>query len=152
MCIIRDTSGKMLATIPNSDGLYKIVAAKQPSQVHSANVASKNMTISEAHNKLGHISHEAIKHAVSKGLITGIELEPGSKPEFCEACAKAKSARQLFPKESETRAQKFGERVHWDLWGPASVKSINGHYYVAARIDDATRQTKLYSGKEKSDF
>ena len=150
MCIIRNSSGKTIATIPNSDGLYKIVAAKRSSQEQSANVVSEKMTISEAHNKLGHISHEAIKHAVSKGLITGIELEPGPKPEFCEACAKAKSARQPFPKESETRAQKFGERVHWDLWGPASVKSLNGHSYVAARIDDATRQTKLYFQDKKS--
>jgi len=66
------------------------------------------------HRKLGHIGHVAIKHAVSSGVITGIELEPESKPEFCEACAKAKSAREPFPKESDTRAEKFGERVHWD--------------------------------------
>ena len=43
-----------------------------------------------------------------------------------------------------------GERVHWDLWGPASVKSLNGHFYIAARIDDATRETKLYFQEKKS--
>ena len=143
MCTIKDRSGRTIATIPSSDGLYKIATAKQSNQ--SANVVSGKMSISEAHRKLGHISHKAIKHAVAKGLIAGIELEPGSKPEFCKACAKAKS-----PKESETRAQKFGERVHWDLWGLVSVKSINGHFYVAARIDDATRQTKLYFQEKKS--
>ena len=57
-----------------------------------------------------------------------------------------------YPKETKTRAKKFGERVHWDLWGPASVKSINRHHYVAARIDDATRQTKLYFQEKKSDM
>jgi hypothetical protein len=31
-----------------------------------------------------------------------------------------------------------------------SVKSLNGHHYVAARIDDATRQTKLYFQEKKS--
>ena len=60
------------------------------------------------------------------------------------------SARQPFPKESKTRAEKYGERVHWDLWGPATVKSLNGHFYVAARIDDATRETKLYFQNKKS--
>jgi hypothetical protein len=55
------------------------------------------------------------------------------------------------PKETKTGAKKFGERVHWDLWGPASVKSINGHHYVAAQIDDAMRQTKLYFQEKKSD-
>ena len=108
------------------------------------------MLISEAHRKLGHVAHSAIKHAVSSGFITGIDLETDSKPDFCEACTKAKSACQPFPKESETRAEKFGECVHWDLWGPASVKSLNGHNYVAARIDDATRETKLYFQDKKS--
>jgi hypothetical protein len=102
------------------------------------------MTISEAHRKFGHIAHAAIKHAVSNSFVTGIELDGDSKPEFCEACAKAKSAHQPFLKESHTRSQKFGERVHWDLWGPASVKSLNGHYYIAARIDDATREMTPY--------
>ena len=108
-------------------------------------------TISEAHKRLGHVSCGAIIHAVTKGYITGIDLEPGSKPEFCEVCAKAKAARQPFPKESKTRATKYGERVHWDLWGPATVKSLNGHFYVAARIDDATRETKLYFQAKKSE-
>ena len=94
--------------------------------------------------------YSAIKHAISQGFIASIELEPDSKPDFCEACAKAKSAQQPFPKESETRAKKFGECIHWDLWGPASVKSLNGNGYVAARINDATRESKLYFQDKKS--
>lgn len=139
-----------IATIPHSDGLYKVAAIKHPSKGETANAASVKMSISEAHRKLGHVACSAIKHAVSTGVITGIDLDQDSKPEFCEPCAKAKSSRQPFPKMSETRAEKFGERVHWDLWGPASVKSITGHHYVAARIDDATRQTKLYFLEKKS--
>ena len=60
------------------------------------------------------------------------------------------SARQPFPKESKTRATKYGERVHWDLWGPVTTKSLNGHFYVAARIDDTTRETRLYFQEKKS--
>ena len=45
---------------------------------------------------------------------------------------------------------KYGERVHWDLWGPASVQSLNGNSYIAARIDNATRETWLYFQKQKS--
>ena len=65
------------------------------------------MLISEAHRKLGHISSVAIKHAVSKGFITGITLDDNTKPEFCDACAKAKSAHKPFPQESEIRAEKY---------------------------------------------
>ena len=87
----------------------------------------------------------------SKGFILGIDLDVNSKPEFCEACAKAKSTMVPFLKESLTRAMKYSERVHWDLWGPASVKSLGGNYYVAARIDNETHETKLYFQKRKSD-
>jgi hypothetical protein len=143
MCKIMNPKGHVIATVPHSDGLYRVAGTKPTKDADYAAVASGKMTISEAHKRLGHVSCRAISHAVEKGYITGIDLEPGSKPEFCEVCAKAKAIRQPFPKESETRAKKYGERVHWDLWGPATTKSVNGHFYVAARIDDATRETKL---------
>ena len=115
MCTIRNHSRKAIATIPSSDGLDKIAAARRLNQTQTANVVSGKMLISKAHRKLGHVSCHAIKHAILNGLIAGIELDPNSKPEFCKACTKAKSARQLFPKESETRAEIFGVQVHWDL-------------------------------------
>ena len=109
------------------------------------------MSISEAHRKLGHIAHSAVKHAITNGLITGIQLDTETKPKFCEACTKAKSVQQPFQKESKTRAESIGERVHWDLWGPASVKSLDGYSYVAAHIDNATHETKLYFQEKKSE-
>ena len=48
------------------------------------------------------------------------------------------------------RATKFGEHIHWDLWGPAAVKSLNGHSYMAAHIDDTSWETKLYFQANKS--
>ena len=150
MCRIMNPQGQVIATIPHSDGLYRVSTSNpKPSKSYAA-AASEKMMISEAHRKLGHVSHRAIGHAVSKGYITGIDLDSKSKPEFCDVCAKAKAARVPFPKESKTRATKYGERVHWDLWGPATVKSINGNHYMAARIDDATRETKLYFQEKKS--
>jgi hypothetical protein len=120
-----------LSLVPN--GLYCIADPNKPKITDHTNIASVKMTISEAHCKLGHIHHAAaIKHVIANGLITGIELDTHSKPEFCEPCAKAKAARQPYPMESQTRATEYGERVHWDLWGPTSVKSLNGNSYVAA--------------------
>ena len=71
--------------------------------------------------------------------------------EFCDACAKAKSTQLPYPQESKTRAEKYGDYVHWDLWGPMSVKSLNGHFYIATQIDDATWETKLYFQEKKSE-
>lgn len=108
------------------------------------------MDINVVHQKLGHIGHTAIKHAISTGSITGIELDLTSKLEFCEACAKAKAVQQPFLKKSQMRAMKYGEHVHWDLWRPASVQSLSGNQYVTAQIDDGTCETRLYFLKKKS--
>ena len=107
--------------------------------------ASVKMSLTEAHKNLGHIYISAIKHVISKGFITRVDIDLNSKFEFCEACTK-----EPFPKESKTRAKNFRECVHWNLWGPVSVKSLNSNHYVAARIDDVTRQTKLYFQEKKS--
>ena len=102
MCTIRNPQGRIMATIPRADGLYRLVNPDNHGNSEYANVASVKLTISEAHRRLGHIAHAAIRHAISTGKVTGIELDMDSKPEFCEPCAKAKSARKPFPKESET--------------------------------------------------
>ena len=104
MCTIQDPKGRMIATIPHNDGLYKLVA-NQPKKTETANTASMKMSINKAHRKLGHIAHSAIKYAITKGIITGIKLDLDSKVEFCEACAEAKLVCQLFPKELDTRAE-----------------------------------------------
>ena len=68
MCTIRNPQNSRIATIPHSNGLYKIVVTKQSTRSDSANAATGKMLISDAHKKLGHISCLAIKHAVKKGL------------------------------------------------------------------------------------
>ena len=150
MCTIKNLKGQTIRTIPHSNRLCEIATAKHSTTSKIANTTSVKMSGTEAHKKFGHIAFLTTKYAISNGLITGIELDPNSKPNFCEACTKAKLAWQPFPRESETRAERFGEQVHWDLWGPASVKSLNGNYYVAAQIDNATRQTKLHFQAKKS--
>ena len=97
------------------------------------------MSINEAHLKFGHIAHATIKHMVKTGMIMGVELDPDSKPEFWEPCAKAKSSHHPFPKELTTHATRYEEYVHWGLWGPAMVQSLARHSYVAAWMDDATQ-------------
>ena len=108
MCTILNQKGQTIATIPHSDGLYRVIAKLIKDGGYAA-MASGKLSINEAHRKLGHLAYGVVTHAISKGYITGIELDTSSKPEFCEACAKAKSARQPFPKESKTRATKYGE-------------------------------------------
>ena len=121
MCTIHNPSSHTMVTIPCTNGLYCVTAPEDPPTVNYVSIVVVKLTINKAHQKLGHITPLAIKYAITKGHITSIQLDPESKPEFCEVCAKAKAAQQPFPKESETRATKNREHIHWDLWGPASV-------------------------------
>lgn len=120
------------------------MSTKSESNTDYANLATVKMSISEAHHKLGHIAHGAIGHMIRIGAVAGIKIDPELKPEFCESCAKAKSACHPFPQESLTHASKYGEQVHWDLWGPPTVQSIDGYFYVAVHINDATHETVIY--------
>ena len=150
MCTIHNPSSRTMATIPCTNGLYRVTAPEDPPTVNYVGIVMVKLTISKAHWKLGHIVPSAIKYVITKGHITSIQLDPESKPEFCEVCAKAKAAWQPFPKESEIPTTKYGECIHWDLWGPASVQSLSRNSYVAACIDNATCETVLYFQAKKS--
>ena len=115
MCTIHKLKGCIMGTIPQANGLYHLTNSKRGNHTDHANVATGKIPISEAHCKLGHISHTTVRNAISTGQIAGIKLDMDLKPEFCEPCAKAKSARLLLPKKSDAYAMKYGERVHWDL-------------------------------------
>jgi hypothetical protein len=108
------------------------------------------MSINEAHQKLRHINYAVIQHMVKAKLVEGIKLDSESQSEFCDACAKAKSNVWPFLKESETRSKVYGKFLHWDLWGPASVRSLQGNSYCTARIDDASSKEQVYFQQKKS--
>ena len=95
LCTIINPKGLTIVKIPQSQGLYRVFTSPL-----TANAAVEKLNINKAHHRLGHISSAAIRHAVMKGFIAGIDLDESSKPESCEACAKAKSARQPYPQES----------------------------------------------------
>ncbi|KAI9066564.1 hypothetical protein FKP32DRAFT_1562534, partial [Trametes sanguinea] len=70
----------------------------------------------EFHRRMGHAHPPALRKMVSEGVVTGIELD-AAEVDFCEVCVQAKQTREPFPKErSSPRAEKYGERVHTDVW------------------------------------
>ena len=127
MCTICNPSGRTMATIPCTNGLYHVTAPEDPPTVNYASIAMVKLTISKAHWKLGHIAPSAIKYAITKGHITGIQLDPESKPEFCEACAKAKAARQPSqrnPKLTQQNMESASTGTCGDqLWSKASMET-----------------------------
>jgi hypothetical protein len=93
----------------------------------------------------------AVLEVYKNGLITGVELDTTSKPEFCKVCVKAKSAQKPFPDKATSHALTYGELVHTDLWGPAQTISLAGALYYISFTDDFSHQMKLHFLKQKSE-
>jgi hypothetical protein len=67
ICMIKNLASKVMATIPKTDGLYRLPIPQLSKDVDYANMAQVKMMIQEAHCKFSHIAHAAIKHAVTAG-------------------------------------------------------------------------------------
>jgi hypothetical protein len=76
------------------------------------------------------------------GHIVSIELVD-TEEVFCKACVQAKPHHKLFPHQAENHAEDFGDLIHMDLWGAASVESINHKRHTLNFKDDATRWTNI---------
>ena len=59
MCTIINPKGKMIATIPHSEGLYKIVVMKRLKKGETANTIAGKMSMTEAHKKL--VTYHALR-------------------------------------------------------------------------------------------
>ena len=110
------------------------------------------MTIDELHRRLGHVSHDSIRHLIAKGLVEGVELDLESKPTFCSSCEWGKGHRKAITKIREDGdATAVGEEVHSDIWGPASVETINHKEYFISFTDGHSRYTIIYLIRKKSE-
>ena len=100
---------------------------------------------------MGHVNHEDLQRMVEKGMVTGVNLDLSSKPDFCKTCVKAKATCKPFPKESKTEYKSYGDKVVADVWGPAPVKSIGGKEYYLLFQDLFSHEERIYFLKQKSD-
>jgi hypothetical protein len=149
-CVVRSPKSNIIGCIPLVRGLYR-VGGFNSSPTPVANSASKLMSISELHRKMGHINHDDLRKMVKEGMVEGIELDINLRPEFCEVCVKAKADRKPFPKKSETVYTAYGEKVVADLWGPARVESLGGKKYYFLFQDLSSHEEKVYFLQAKSE-
>ena len=154
MCKISTPKPKprVIGQIPLLRGLYRVPhISPSPPLYHQAALATRLMTITELHQKMGHVNHDDLRRMVKEGMVNGIELDLDSKPEFCTACIQAKAARKPFAKKSTTeRKICYGEKVVSDLWGPSPVRSLGGKDYLVCFQDQFTHEEKIYFLTKKS--
>ena len=127
MCTIHNPSGCTMATILCANGLYCVTAPEDPPTINYVSIAMVKLTISKAHQKLSHIAPSAIKYTIAKGHITGIQLDPESKPEFCEMlmCLGCSCNHKVWAVGLNHNKSPMG------LWG--CDKGVRDHLYVCAQ-------------------
>ena len=136
-CSISDPRGLVLGQVPLMEGLYKHVYT--PKAAETANLTWKVLSLDDLHQWMGHISPNAVKTLVKNGYVTRLTLDMSSEASFCEACTKAKPTRKTVPNEhGGPHATTIGEKVHSDVWGPATPQSLDGKEYFVSFMDDYT--------------
>jgi hypothetical protein len=88
---------------------------------------------------------------VRDGMVTGVKVDLNSKPDFCEACIKAKAHRKPFSKKSKTTYHNYGDKVVADTWGPVPVKSLDHKKFFRLYQDLSSHEECVYFNHEKSE-
>ncbi len=100
------------------------------------------------HRRLGHIGLERMKQAAKTS--TGIKIPVTVTKIDCNECGVRKSEKLPIAKHT-MRTTKPGKVIHSDLWGKARVMSAGGKKYAISFVDEATRFTRVYFMKIKSE-
>ena len=131
----------MLAQIPMKSGLYYVKHENHAGV--AAAMVPEVVSIERLHRLMGHITPEAAKALVDKGLVEGFKLDETSKmPSICSSCKYGKAHRKAVRKECEApKAEKIGDEVHCDVWGPSPVQTIGRKEYFSTYTNDNSRMT-----------
>jgi hypothetical protein len=133
---IYNASGHLLATIPKTCGLYRITTGAASASALSVSSTLK-ISLANLHQQLGHCNYCAVLDMIRHGHITGVQLTSHNQPE-CKDCMLGKAERAVVAKtRTSPLADKYGNHIHLDLWGPARVQTVNHHLYAFFIVDDS---------------
>jgi hypothetical protein len=108
------------------------------------------MSLMDFHHCMGHTNYCGLLEMLRSGVVTGIELTDTNK-KFCINCVQGQPRRNIIPKKSTgAPAEKYGNIVHSDLWGPAQNPSLGGSHYFMSLLDELSDEVKLSFMKKKS--
>lgn len=145
--LLRNGDGKIVATGSISEsGLYilDVVPNSESSEI------SLSATLSVWHQRLGHVSQNAIKSMAKNNVVNGLQLTSNLVLP-CSGCILGKSHRSTIPKVSQSRSSRLLELIHSDLMGPFEEKTLGGSRYLITFIDDFSKWTVAYTMKTKSE-
>jgi hypothetical protein len=141
-CII-SKAGKKVLVANRTGSLYSLELKPSAPQTMLA------ATMSNWHQRLGHLNGKAIQMLADKGMATGIKIT-GDEGGQCVSCIVGKH-KVSTSKQAGTRATKVGGLVHSDLCGPLQVPSVSGCRYFMTITDDYSRYISVFPLRAKSD-
>lgn len=97
------------------------------------------------HMRLGHPGELAIKHLATYDVGLNVNARSSSCGRHCAVCFKSKSIRQpAYPSSAVYAINARFQLIFSDIHGPLNVDSPDGHRYMVAFTDAATRYVKVY--------
>ena len=71
---------------------------------------------------------------------------------FCDSCEYGKAHCKAIKKEHEAPwAQKIGDEIHSDVWGPSPVQTLGRREYYTTYTDDNSHFSNLYLMQTKAE-
>jgi hypothetical protein len=152
-CLIQEQKSlKMIGLAEKKDGLYHLVqtnkAASSSPSFTSHSISANHVHLPDNalwHFRLGHLSNSRLASLQSK--FPFVLLDSAA---VCDVCHYAKHRKLPFV-HSQNKAIKPFDLIHFDIWGPISVKSVHNHCYFLNAVDDYSRYTWLILMKNKSE-
>jgi len=137
---INSLEGEQVRRVPlMQQHLYKV--AHFPDSANSV----EPLSAMELHRCMGHIAVASAHKLVESGAVTGVELDLNLQEHNCDACIFAHATHLPVPKlHISSQSKSFGDHIHTDVWGPASISTCKGRRYFITFTDDATRFTITY--------
>nr|GEX05276.1 hypothetical protein [Tanacetum cinerariifolium] len=97
------------------------------------------------HKRLGHINFKTINKLVQGNLVRGLPSKVFENNHTCVACKKGKQHRASCKTKPFSSVSQPLQRLHMDLFGPTSVKSLNKKSYYLVVTDDYSRIKREFS-------
>lgn len=115
----------------NKNGIYRL----DLNVISDGNKAMMASTMTEWHNKLGHVSNETIERMKRCGAVTGLNVS--AKPvQRCDDCLLGKCKKNAHPSRTTPKIGKPGLSLHLDTVGPVSPPSLNNAKYFVLCKDE----------------
>jgi hypothetical protein len=148
-CDITSPDGVRVGSVARSErNLYRVRCEGELTMVADVEVVG----LMDMHARLGHIAPPTVKQMFRDKMFPGLTLDPTSKEHLCASCAYGKLTRAPILKTREgPRSSRFGDIIPSDVWGPSHVATGKGKRYYVSFTDDATRITRLYFLRQKSE-